>query len=28
VQVTGGQFNIVSQIAGPEAIGADDCKRF
>jgi branched-chain amino acid transport system substrate-binding protein len=28
VQVTGGQFKIVGQVPGADAIGADDCNRF
>jgi branched-chain amino acid transport system substrate-binding protein len=28
VQVTGGQFKIVGQVPGPEAIGKDECTRF
>ncbi len=28
VRVTGGQFKIVGDVSGAEAIGADDCKRF
>jgi branched-chain amino acid transport system substrate-binding protein len=28
VRVTGGQFKIVSQVPGEEAIGADACTRF
>lgn len=28
VRVTGGQFKIVGNVSGEEAIGADDCKRF
>ncbi len=28
VRVSGGQFKIVGQVAGQDAIGADDCKRF
>jgi len=28
VRVTNGQFKIVGDISGEEAIGADDCKRF
>jgi branched-chain amino acid transport system substrate-binding protein len=28
VRVTGGQFTIVSQVAGADAIGKDECTRF
>jgi branched-chain amino acid transport system substrate-binding protein len=28
VQVTGGQFKIVGEVPGPEAIGKDECTRF
>jgi branched-chain amino acid transport system substrate-binding protein len=28
VQVTGGQFKIVGQVPGADAVGPDDCKRF